>query len=322
VAVTGEAESAAWLLSRADLAGYAAKDLGRNRVYVDRAGDPELVRRQLEMSRLSDLLAGLEEGRFELAFQPLVRLRGTSRLGKRGELLLRWRNDQDELVSAGAFIPAAERYGLMATLDSWVLREALTFFGRRFPRGEGLDGIGLNLSSNTLADDAFAERVKQALADTGMPPDRLWFEITETAAVNNLEQALALIGRLRALGCRFALDDFGSGLSSFRLLRSLPIDMLKVDGSFVRRMVEDGVDAAVVEATTRVARAMGIATVAEWVEQVDLLPRLRALGIDYAQGFAVGAPVPLATLAAPAARAARRPALRGGVAQTSASRPR
>jgi diguanylate cyclase (GGDEF)-like protein/PAS domain S-box-containing protein len=296
VPVTASAESSAWLLSRADVACYAAKDRGRNRVFVDREGDPELVRRQMEMSRLSDLLAGLEQGRFCLVFQPIVPLAAGAAAEIRGEVLLRWIDDQGRQVSAGAFIPAAERYNLMATVDTWVMRETLRFFGERLAAGGAISSVSINLSSNTLSDQGFADRVRRALEETAFPPARVWFEITETAAVNNLGQAVELMERLRAYGCRFALDDFGSGLSSFRLLRNLPIDALKIDGSFVRDMETDPVDLAVVEATTRVARAMGLTTVAEWVEDPGLLGRLRELGIDYAQGWAVGRPVPLSAM--------------------------
>jgi EAL domain-containing protein (putative c-di-GMP-specific phosphodiesterase class I) len=297
VPITAEAESSTWLLARADSACYAAKDLGRNRVFVDEEGDPELVRRQLEMSHLSDVLAGLEQGRFQLFLQPIVPLAGDGAQGLHGEVLLRWTDDEGRQMSAASFIPAAERYNLMATVDSWVMREALRFFGKRIRRGGEVDFVALNLSSNTVSDEGFGERVREVLAETRFPARRLLFEITETSAVENLGQAVALIERLRALGCRFALDDFGSGLSSFSLLRSLPLDLLKIDGTFVRNMARDPVDRAVVESTTRVAHAMGVATIAEWVDSPDLLPGLRELGIDYAQGFAVAGPVPLSKLA-------------------------
>ena len=295
VPVNAAAESSAWLLARADSACYAAKDLGRNRVFVAEDGDPALVRRQLEMSHLAELLGGLEQGRFQLFLQPIVPLAGGDG-GIHGEVLLRWRDEAGRQVSPAAFIPAAERYNMMPTVDTWVLREALRFFGDRVRRFDDVDFVALNLSSNTVSDEGFGDRVREVLAETGFPARRLLFEITETSAVENLGQAVALIERLRSLGCRFALDDFGSGLSSFSLLRSLPLDLLKIDGTFVRNMNRDPVDRAVVESTTRVAHAMAVATIAEWVDTADLLPGLRELGIDYAQGFAVGGPVPLSQL--------------------------
>ena len=194
----------------------------------------------------------------------------------------------------------------MATVDTWVMRETLRFFGGRLAAGGRVGSVSINLSSNTLSDAGFGDRVRRALDDTGFPAERVWFEITETAAVNNLGQAVELMEQLRSFGCRFALDDFGSGLSSFRLLRNLPIDLLKIDGSFVRDMEANPVDLAVVEATTRVARAMGLSTVAEWVEDRRLLGRLRELGIDYAQGFGIGHPVALEAALAPTAAVAAR----------------
>jgi len=219
-------------------------------------------------------------------------------------VLLRWKDESGRFVAPSSFIPAAERYNLMPTVDRWVVRQTVAFFGELQRAGRAIDAVSVNLSPNTLSDAAFAEVVRIALAESGLPPDRLWFEVTETAAINNLAQDVELMERLRALGCRFALDDFGSGLSSFRLLRTLPVESLKIDGSFVRGMQGDRVDRAVVEATTRVAHAMRITTVAEWVEYADLLPRPRELGIDYAQGIALGMPAPLerlrvATRAAP-----------------------
>ncbi|HVS03747.1 MAG TPA: EAL domain-containing protein [Thermoanaerobaculia bacterium] len=293
VPITGEEENAGWLLSRADVACYAAKDLGRNRVFVDRGGDPELARRQEEMGHLSQMLSALESGRFRLAFQPIVPLQSGAEPGLRGEVLLRLSSEDGREVPAGGFIPAVERYGLMPTLDAWVVDQALTAFGECWVEGQAIGGVAVNLSSSTLADRQFTERVRQALKRTGFPPERLWFEVTETAAINNLREAVELMERLRALGCRFALDDFGAGVSSFSLLRGLPIDLLKIDGSFVRAMTHDPVDLAVVEASVRVAHAMGVATVAEWVEDEALLPRLRELGVDFAQGHALGRPLPL-----------------------------
>jgi len=304
VAITAQAANTAALLARADAACYAAKDQGRNRVQVDREGDPDQLRRHIELSQLSALLAGLEQGRFGLVFQPIVPLAAATagEQGVRGEVLLRWKDARGRFAAPATFIPAAERHHLMPAVDRWVVREALKFFGALQSAGRRIDAVSINLSANTLADAGFANVVRGALATSGLAPDAVWFEITETAAINNVGQVVELMETLRAAGCHFALDDFGSGLSSFRLLRSLPVEGLKIDGSFVRGMSSDRVDRAIVESTVRVARAMRIVTVAEWVEFADLLPRLRELGVDYAQGLALGMPVPLDRLRGSAGR--------------------
>jgi diguanylate cyclase (GGDEF)-like protein/PAS domain S-box-containing protein len=300
VPVGAEAESTAELLSRADVACYVAKDLGRNRVYVAHAGDPELERRQSELNQLLNLVSGLEQGRFRLLFQPVVRVDGDQephgpagerRERLRGEVLLRWRNLEGVWVPASELLPAAERYGLTAPIDRWVVAQALARFGRIHRSDPGrVAMIGINLSAASMNDPTLVRDIQRALRVSGLPPERVCFEITETAAVSNLDQALSFVRAIKQAGCLFALDDFGSGLSSFALLRSLPVDVLKIDGHFVRNMDQDAVDHSVVEATTRVARAMGIVTVAEWVERKSLLPALRELGVDYAQGYALGAP--------------------------------
>jgi EAL domain-containing protein (putative c-di-GMP-specific phosphodiesterase class I) len=199
------------------------------------------------------------------------------------------------------FIPAAERYHLMGTIDRWVVARALRCLGRLHaaPRGSsGMPRFGINLSGMSLGDAAFADFVSRELDSSGAPADNVCFEITETAAISNLGRAARFIRRFRDLGCRFALDDFGTGLSSFAYLKSLPVDYIKIDGSYVRGSASDPVDHAVVDAIQRLARSVGAKTIAESVETPEILQRIRDLGIDFAQGFAIHRPEPYPQLAA------------------------
>jgi len=214
------------------------------------------------------------------------------------ELLLRMRDEQGRVVPPMAFIPAAERYHLMGTIDCWVVAKALRCLGRLHASPSGqLPRFGLNLSGMSLGDAAFADFVMQHLEESGAPAAAVCFEITETAAISNLGRAARFIRRFRDLGCRFALDDFGTGLTSFAYLKSLPVDYIKIDGSFVRGAGDDPVDYAVVDAIQRLARAVGARTIAESVESPESLARVRALGIDFGQGHAIHVPEPYSELA-------------------------
>jgi len=216
------------------------------------------------------------------------------------ELLLRMRDESGRVVPPMAFIPAAERYHLMGTIDRWVVEKALQCLGRlhcgkqpsRLP-----PRFGINLSGMSLGDPAFADFVLQQLVASGAPAQSVCFEITETAAISNLARAARFIRTFRDLGCRFALDDFGTGLSSFAYLKSLPVDYLKIDGSFVRGSGSDSVDHAVVDAIQRLAHAVGAKTIAESVESMETFERLRGLGIDFAQGHVIHRPEPYPELA-------------------------
>ena len=290
VPITSTAENAAELLAHADVACYTAKDLGRNRIYVYQTEDPELARRHTEMLRVADLKGALQEDRFHLYCQPIVALFLPSDAPLRYELLLRLVDAKGEVVLPKTFIPAAERYGLMATIDRWVIRKAFHHATVALrSRSLGV-GIAINLSGNSLNDDGLLAFVRQALAEAGFPPDRLCFEITETAAITNLTQAAHFITEMKKAGCRFALDDFGSGLSCFTYLKHLPVDYLKIDGSFVRDMMEDPIDRAMVAAINQVGHTMGIQTIAEYAESEAIIRELKELRVDYAQGYAIGSP--------------------------------
>lgn len=299
-AVSAESRDLESVLSAADTACYVAKDKGRNRVQVYSNGDEDVSARHGQMGWFSRITRCVEEERFFLHCQQVVSLEsghGEEYL----ELLLRMTDESGRVVLPGAFIPAAERYHLMGTIDRWVVGRALHCLGAmRARHGPARPGprFGLNLSGMSLGDASFADYVLECFESTGTPPSMLCFEITETAAISNFTRAAQFISRFRELGCRFALDDFGAGLSSFAYLKSLPVDYLKIDGAFVRESGRDPVDLAAVDAAARLARAVGAKTIAESVESQETMQRMRDLGIDFAQGFLFHAPEPYSALAA------------------------
>jgi diguanylate cyclase (GGDEF)-like protein/PAS domain S-box-containing protein len=296
VPVTVEITDRAQLMTQADVACFTAKDLGRSRVHVYHAEDSELSRRHHDILRAAELREALEHNRFRLYAQPIRSTANPPGRVVHHEALLRLLDADGELLLPGRFIPAAERFGLMVELDRWVIAEALRQFASLGIAADG-PGIAINLSGDSLGDDRLADFVREALASSGVPAERVCFEVTETAAINRLSMAEGLITELRKLGCRFSLDDFGSGLSSFAYLKHLPVDYLKIDGSFVRDMHRDQVDRAMVKAINEIGHTMGISTIAEWVETEDALAALHQIGVDFAQGYLLGRPRPLQELA-------------------------
>ena len=294
VAVDAECRDLATLLSTADAACYTAKNKGRNRIQVFQHNDVELVQFHGEMEWVARITKGFEEGRLRVFFQYIKPVGKHVEEGEHYEILLRMEGENGELIPPGAFIPAAERYNLMPSLDRWVIRRTFESY-RDFAAGRPescLDTISINISGTSLVDEYFLEFVQDHLRLYEVPPCVVCFEITETAAIANLQNATRFIRELRALGCRFALDDFGSGMSSFAYLKSLDVDYLKIDGAFVRDMVNDSVDFAMVEAINRVGHVMGLQTIAEFVENDAILDKLAELGVDFAQGYAVHKPEP------------------------------
>lgn len=285
-----DTESVASLMSAADIACYAAKDSGRNRVHVYDAN--EVDGRHREMYWVARIGRAVEENRLELHAQPIVPAGATAPAhgGAFLELLVRLRDERGELVGPGEFIPAAERYGVMAAIDRWVVQRAVELLRHRRDGEQPLYAV--NLSGISLNDTAFIDYVLTTLEDPAIAKG-LCFEITETAAVANLGQAVYFMRELRSRGCRFALDDFGSGLSSFRYLKTLPVDFLKIDGQFVGQVASDPVDRSMVEAICHVGRTLGIQTIAERVESPEVLESLRALGVDFVQGWHLGRPAPV-----------------------------
>ncbi|OGA00055.1 MAG: histidine kinase [Betaproteobacteria bacterium RBG_19FT_COMBO_58_11] len=282
------------LLRAADMACYAAKDKGRGRVHVYRPDDVELTQRRGEMEWVSQLTRALQDKQFVLHKQCIIALEGATP-GPSCEFLLRLRGRDGNLILPGAFIPAAERYNLMPKLDRWVLKQAFAHLAQQFAtRQARADSIYfINLSGATLGDETYLQFVKEALSRNGIPPQAICFEVTETTAIANLTSALAFIQNVKSLGCKVALDDFGSGLSSFSYLKTLAADYLKIDGAFVRDMLEDPMDAAIVQAINSIGHVAGLKTIAEFVEHEDIQTKLAEIGVDYAQGYAIHRPQPV-----------------------------
>jgi len=282
------------LLSQADVACYVAKDLGRNRIHVYQDGDA--AERHREMQWVARINQARDDGRFELFFQPIVPIAEDVDTVPKYELLLRMRTEEGEFIPPNAFIPAAERYNLMPSLDRWVLERVFDDLVYRGKDASSPYTLAVNLSGTTLNDAKFLEYMLAQLGDARLPENALCFEVTETAAIANLSHVVHCMKTLRAQGCKFALDDFGSGLSSLTYLKNLPVDYLKIDGSFIRNVNRDSADHTVVEAIARMASALGIETIAERVESEEVMMRLGQLGICYVQGYYVAGPRPVAEL--------------------------
>jgi len=288
VEITRDTESMAALMSAADVACYAAKDQGRNRVHIYQQDNvPE---RHREMQWVSRLTRACEEGRLELYFQPIVPI-GDNRDERRNfELMLRMRDEHGALVQPIEFIPAAERYNVMPAIDRWVVRHALDSLAHLVSDPHPPYTLSINLSGTSLNDDRFLEFLIGELTSHALSPGAVCFEITETAAVANLANVVYFMRELKNRGCRFSLDDFGSGLSSFMYLKTLPVDYLKIDGQFIENVTRDPIDRCMVEAISQIGRAMSIQTIAERVESRAVLIELARLGIGYAQGFHIARP--------------------------------
>ena len=279
------------LLVEADIAMYDAKEAGRNRsarAEREQAGPGRAVSR---LSWLERIRTALAEDRFVLHAQPIVAI-GDADEPPAFELLLRMRSDSDELIPPATFLPIAERFDLIGAIDRWVVGRAVALLRREHEAGRPVT-LSVNLSGRTMGDADFAGWLEELLTTTPVPPRRLVVEITETAAIVNLERARELAVTLRRLGCLLALDDFGAGFASFAYLKHLRFDMLKIDGEFVRGLRDNLTDRLVVEAVVAIARGLGTPSLAEFVTDADTLDAVRALGVDYAQGFHLGRPVPV-----------------------------
>lgn len=280
------------LLARADTACYMAKELGRNRVHFYSERDDEAARRRGEMEWANRLRWAIDEKRLVLVYQELIALSPRPGAGPRVELLLRFRDDSGALVLPGVFMPAAERYSLMPMLDRWVVETALAHFDQLHPAGADLRLATINLSGASVEDDALADLIIALLKKHGVAPSRVCFEITETVAVRNLSRVARFMEQLRQVGCKTALDDFGVGMSSFAYLKNLPIDIIKIDGSFIRDMLTDPVSHAIVRAVADIGQRLGLEVVAEWVADEETVRVLTAMGVGHAQGFSLHAPEP------------------------------
>ncbi len=291
VPIHHKTQNASFVLSAADVACYVAKDSGRNRVHIYQDSDIDLSERHNEMHWVSRIKEALEENRFVLYKQEIMPLCEADQT-PHYELLVRLLDQDGKIVPPNSFIPAAERYNLMNALDRWVINSAFSFLHTAQQQGD--TGIySINLSGNSLSDDDLPDYIQSKINEHRVRASQLCFEITETAAVFNLEKASHMIRSLKKIGCRFSLDDFGSGLSSFGYLKNLPVDFLKIDGSFVKDMNTDPMNRAIVEAIHQVGHALSIRTIAEFVENRAIAEQLKDIGVDFAQGYYFSKPEPL-----------------------------
>ncbi|SDX49059.1 diguanylate cyclase/phosphodiesterase with PAS/PAC sensor(s) [Pseudomonas syringae] len=280
-------------LSAADMACYMAKEKGRNRVQVYSIDDLTLSMRFGEMAWIQRLRMAIEENRFCLYAQEIASIKHSGDGVRHIEILLRLRDESGRMVAPDSFIPAAERYGLMSTLDRWVVRNVFKIIAEctnddRHKAPQALCAI--NLSGTSIGDDTFLEYLKLQFATYNIAPDMICFEITETSAIADLASAIRFINELKALGCLFSLDDFCSGMSSFAYLKHLPVDFLKIDGSFVKDMLDNPINRAMVEVINNIGHVMGKLTIAEFVETPQIESALQEMGVDFAQGYLIGRP--------------------------------
>ena len=305
------------LLAAADIAMYRAKESGRDRVHVRSPDDDTDMQNRLTWSER--VRHALENDRFVLQAQPIMDLK-TGEIA-RYELLLRM-VDEGRLIRPGAFLYVAEEFGMIQAIDKWVLSEAIRLIEGRAEVGERLT-LEVNLSGSSITDHEVLEHIESELAASLIDPSCLIFEVTETAAITNIERARRFATRVEELGCAFALDDFGTGFGSFYYLKHLPFDYLKIDGDFIRELARNQTDRLTVQAIVEIAKGMGKKTIAEFVETEEVLVLLRALGVDFAQGYRIGAPDDLESfwdVDAPAARSAVQSANGRGAA--TAKEPR
>ena len=289
VPISSDSECAEMVLKAADAACHVAKETGRNRIHVYQEGDTAIAERSGEMQWISRIHKALAEDRFTLYQQPLAPLSERASPGPLHEILVRMLDEDGALVPPNDFIPSAERYHLISAIDRWVIRNALSALSQV---DESIRFI-LNVSGQSVSEDTFQSFVMGQFRTTGVAPERVFFEITETVAIADLQRAMRFISIFKGLGCRFVLDDFGKGVSSYTYLKNLPVDFLKIEGEFIRRMLDDPIEAAIVNSINQVGQVVGLETIAECVETEEIFDAVRQAGIDYAQGYWLARPAPL-----------------------------
>jgi diguanylate cyclase (GGDEF)-like protein/PAS domain S-box-containing protein len=297
IEVGREAGTVEQLLAAADSACYVAKKEGAGRVAVYSARDEALARGSGEIEWLQMLQGAIKEERFALYYQPIVAAHGTESDGPSMEVLLRMLDETGQEIQPSEFVPSAERFRLMASVDRWVVQTTLQALSRNAFQLARDRSVAINISGQTLGDPQFLEFVVECLDSTGVAPEQVCFEISESAVVSNLENARRFVGVLHGMGCKFAIDDFGSGVGSFSSLKNLELDYLKLDGSFMRNLARDSVSQTMVTAMIKLARTLNFKIIAEQVEDSAALDAARRMGVDYVQGFVIGRPARLATAA-------------------------
>jgi diguanylate cyclase (GGDEF)-like protein len=290
--IDGGAISVEETMRRADHACYIAKERGRNRIYVHYQGDVDFAQRRSDMHWVTRLTHAFQHDQLQLYCQPILSL-GEDSVLQHYEILLRMRNGSSGPVLPSNFLPAAERYDVILKIDRWVLRRTLEWLSQHAEHTATLDMCSINLSRRSLADQTFHAYAADLIDASGVPANKLCFEITEHGAIADMQKTIAFIKALSARGCRFSLDDFGTGMTSFSYLKQLPVDFIKIDGSFIQMMSSSPVDYKMVRFTNDISHMMGRKTIAEYVSEPAILERLRAIGVDFAQGFCIGRPRPL-----------------------------
>jgi diguanylate cyclase (GGDEF)-like protein/PAS domain S-box-containing protein len=288
-----DTDSITTIMGTVDAACYAAKDSGRNRIVVYSETDQELNQRRGDMGWVRRIQEAIDQNKFCLYGQKIVDVTPNSTAKPSYELLLRLREDDGEIIPPNAFLPAAERYNLATRIDQWVIQNAFDWLASLGSRIDDFRYCTINLSGNSLDDAGFLEFVIFQIEQSKIPSHKICFEITETAAISNLAGAIKFINELSKRGCSFALDDFGSGVSSFGYLKNLAVDFIKIDGSFVKDMATDPIDYAMVKSINDIAQVMGKKTIAEYVENDAIMACLKEIEVDYAQGYGIEKPQPI-----------------------------
>jgi diguanylate cyclase (GGDEF)-like protein/PAS domain S-box-containing protein len=284
------------IMRAADQACYIAKEKGGNRYHLYQDDDRELSKLHGEMQLMPAIAKAFEDNRFSLYFQPIVPVRNISS-PKWFEILLRMFDEDGKKLFPNSFLSALQRYNMMLEIDYWVTNKFFTYFKDNYSNLQKKQfTFNINISGAALNDDYFLDFIQEQFSQYRVPPEQICFEITETIAIANFSHALQFMQNLKSIGCRFALDDFGSGLSSFSYLKHLPFDYLKIDGSFVKNVNESKIDSTMVNTINTVAHLMGIRTIAEFVESQAIQRKLQFIGVDYMQGYWIDKPAPLSTL--------------------------
>jgi len=280
------------ILKQADLACYAARDKGRNCVHIYHSTDEELAQKEGDINWASRISDALNANNFTLYVQPIKPLL-PSDSSMNYEVLLRLKELNGDIIPPGAFLPAVERYNLAKKVDKWVIDNTFSWLVKHVHELENVDHFSINLSGQSLGDEALLGHIITRLNERTLPASKIVFEITETAAINNLREATNFISILKSHGCKFSLDDFGSGLSSFAYLKNLRVDYLKIDGMFVKDILDDPIDVAMVRSINDIGHVMGIKTIAEFVENQEIRQQLEEIGVNFAQGYGISKPFPI-----------------------------
>lgn len=293
VEITSDMQDLGDITSYADAACYAAKDNGRNQIHLFRHHDDDLARRHVEMEWVSRINSAMDDNRFCLYCQPILPLQDDNN-NIFYEILIRKIDVDGSIILPMAFIPSAERYHLMSNIDRWVINKTFSIYHQLINTNEQHDFLlTINLSGMSLSDKGLLGFIKDQFELYKVPPTKICFEITETSAIINLTNTISLMEDLKAYGCKFLLDDFGSGMSSFAYLKNLPVDFLKMDGGFVKDITRNEIDLAMAKSIQSIAEAMKIKTIAEFVEDADTMKLLKKMGVDYGQGFYLSSPMPI-----------------------------